>query len=321
MKRCDMSTGMGVVLCLLLLAIPLAVRAEPETGDVQPPPISQHLVREGAFAVTLAEELEIASTNDEAEAESRLADAGIAPRNGWIADYPMTPDIIAELRRAVRSAAEADKLHFEPDEALRRFDRTNQRQNLTVTPYGEGDKIPDRQPGSRDYPNPAVINNYYYQQGPPVVTYYTPPPSYYYLYSWIPSPFWSFGFWFPGYYILNDFHLVVRGGYCVSNHYNDYRRHRVYRVDPRARYHGRTFGGIGVSRPQRFLPTGVPNSDRMIFNHMRNRAPRTGMPAPAVRSFSAPRSDAPSFHRYPGGHQRGTMAPQRGGAPSGGRRR
>ena len=134
MKRRDMSTGMGVVLCLLLLAIPLAVRAEPETGDVQPPPISQHLVREGAFAVTLAEELEIASTNDEAEAESRLADAGIAPRNGWIADYPMTPDIIAELRRAVRSAAEADKLHFEPDEALRRFDRANQRLNLTVTP-------------------------------------------------------------------------------------------------------------------------------------------------------------------------------------------
>jgi len=60
----------------------------------QPPPISQTLVREGDFAVKLAESLKMGKPQGEAEAESMLASAGVAPKNGWIADYPLTPDII-----------------------------------------------------------------------------------------------------------------------------------------------------------------------------------------------------------------------------------
>ncbi|ABK99808.1 hypothetical protein Ppro_2201 [Pelobacter propionicus DSM 2379] len=330
MKRCARLTGMQLLLCLFLLSMPMAVSAETETGQAQQPPIGQQLVREGAFAIKLAEALEIVSTDNEVEAESKLAEVGIVPRNGWIADYPVTPDIIAELQGAVRASAEANKLHFEKDEALGRFQRVNQELSLGIRPYAEGDKAPDSQPKANGYPNPAVINNYYYQQGPPVVTYYTPPRDYYYLYSWIPSPFWSFGFWFPGFYVMNDFHLVVHGGYSVSNHYNDHRMHRVYRVDPRARYHGRTYGGIGVSRPRGFLSTGVPHSDRTIFNGSRNRAPSgyrgSGMPTTGGRTYgTAPRGSAPSFHRAPsGGSHRsmgGMTAPSRGGAPSGGGRR
>ena len=70
-------------------------------------------------------------------------------------------------------------------------------------------------------PNPEVVNNYYYEEGPPVVTYYLPPDPYYYLYSWVPYPFWSTGFYFPGFYILNDFHRRVffhRHPYFVSHH-------------------------------------------------------------------------------------------------------
>jgi hypothetical protein len=63
------------------------------------PPVGQPVVSEGDFAVRLAFALAVVTTEDEVEAESRLGEIGIAPRNGWIADYPVTPDIVAELRR------------------------------------------------------------------------------------------------------------------------------------------------------------------------------------------------------------------------------
>ncbi|HUL37093.1 MAG TPA: hypothetical protein VLW47_05380, partial [Thermodesulfobacteriota bacterium] len=52
------------------------------------PSVEQSLVREGFFAMKLAEALKIGPVQNEAEAENRLAQIGIAPRNGWIADYP-----------------------------------------------------------------------------------------------------------------------------------------------------------------------------------------------------------------------------------------
>lgn len=86
-----------------------------------PPPIEQQLVREGDFAVRLASALGISATDEEVEAESRLGEAGITPRNGWIADYPVTPDIICELQKAVGTAADAGKLSVGRDEALKVF--------------------------------------------------------------------------------------------------------------------------------------------------------------------------------------------------------
>jgi hypothetical protein len=69
--------------------------------------------------------------------------------------------------------------------------------------------------------NPDLINSYYQNQGPPVVTYYPPPTPYYYLYSWVSYPFWSTGYYFPGYYVLNDFHRHVEYNhqpYHISHH-------------------------------------------------------------------------------------------------------
>jgi hypothetical protein len=62
-------------------------------GNTQPPPAAVPLVREGAFALNLAA-LSLDHPTSEVEAESILGTAGIAPSNGWIADYPVTPDII-----------------------------------------------------------------------------------------------------------------------------------------------------------------------------------------------------------------------------------
>jgi hypothetical protein len=54
----------------------------------------------------------------EAETESMLASVGIAPRNGWIVDYPLTPDIIGELRSATGSAGDSGKTAMKKEEAL-----------------------------------------------------------------------------------------------------------------------------------------------------------------------------------------------------------
>ncbi|MGC9975611.1 MAG: hypothetical protein ABSC57_02665 [Syntrophales bacterium] len=103
-----------------------------------------------------------------------------------------------------------------------------------------------------------------------------PPPDFYYFYAWIPYPFWCSGFWFPGFFVLNDFHriIVLNGRVAfVSNHFSDVRKHRVFRIDPGARFNGRTFAGIGVKNKKGFISTGVPRSETRIFHGSREQMP------------------------------------------------
>jgi len=95
--------------------------SQPEQNRPGPLPMEQSLLREGAFAMKLAEALKIGPAESEAEAESRLAQIGIAPRNGWIADYPVTPQVIGELQNAVGAAADSGKLAMKKDEAIKTF--------------------------------------------------------------------------------------------------------------------------------------------------------------------------------------------------------
>lgn len=303
---------------LLMLMIPATIYAQAEQAKPGPPAVAQQLVREGTFAVKLEFALAVGTTEDEAEAESRLGEVGVAPRNGWIADYPVTPDIIGELQRAVGDAAEAGKLSLARDEALKRLNDVAVELGLPVIPHADGKTYEGKPAGAENYPDPTVINNYYYTEGPPVVTYYAPPPDYYYLYAWVPYPFWCFGFWFPGYFILNDFHRTVfvnRRVVFVSNHFNDVRVHRVFRIDPVSRFSGRTFAGIGAVRTRGFISTGVPRSERTIFNGPRARTmPRGRAFAPSSRGGMAP----------PFGGRRMAVPPAGGGRmatpPAGGRR-
>ena len=319
-----------ILLSLFMLTMPALVQAE----DVQtparssPPPIGQQLIREGTFAVKLGAALGVVTTDDEIEAETRLGDVGIVPRNGWIADYPVTPDIIGELRNAVASAADADKISMTREEALKRLKSVETETALQVTPQTNGKSEARIPTDSGNYPEPTEVNNYYYTEGPPVVTYYTPPADYYYLYAWVPFPFWCYGFWFPGYFILNDFHrtVVVRNRVeFISNHFNDVRVNRVFRIDPVSRFRGRTYAGIGVTRSRGFISTGVPRSDRTIFNRSRTRympGGRTYGPLPRYNSsreypsYGGERSFTPS---YRGGGMR--SAPYRGEGGASERRR
>jgi len=308
---------------IVVLLTPVLVPAQTEPVKAAPPPIGQNLVREGSFAIKLAERLDVITTDNEVEAESRLGEIGISPRNGWIADYPVTPDIIAELNGAIAAAGDADKLDIEAPEALSRFEQVKNEFALAVRPYSDGEKNLETPQSDGTYPNPTIINNYYNEQGPPVVTYYAPPTDYYYLYSWVPFPFWGFGFWFPGYFILNDFHRVVHfhnRPVFISNHFNDIRRHRVFRIDPRARFEGRTFAGIGAVRTRGIISTGVPRSEQRIFNSSRNVVPRSSSlstaPTAGSRSFSTPRrSMAPAVR---GGSSSGRGARMEGSSNRGG---
>jgi hypothetical protein len=261
----------------------------------QLPPIAQTLIPEGDFAIKLAEALKVGRPQNEAEAESILASAGISPKNGWIADYPVTPDIIGELQNAIGVAADSGKLPVNKDAALKALEDLAARQGLPVAADTES-QVTEAGPPPNDvgYSNPDVINDYYDDQGPPVVTYYPPPPDYGYLYSWVPYPFRCSGFRFGGFYILNDFHrsAFVNGRrVTVSNHFVDSKTRRVFSIDPRTRGNGKS-PATNVSRAEKVRSTEVQKGAASIMEHSQERAKgrnsvtsriRTGSGGPTIQ--------------------------------------
>jgi hypothetical protein len=292
-------------ICLFLLAMPALAAARPDEPGQSHPPIAPPLVREGDFALQLASALGIGTAADDVEAEKLLGDTGITPRNGWIADYPVTPDILGELQKSVSDAAEAGKLNMSVSEAVKRLNNVSTENGLAVTPY-IGAAAPAPQ-SAENYPDPTVVNEYYSQEGLPVYTYYVPPPDYYYMYAYVPYPFWGFGFWFPGFFVLHDFHrpFFFHGRQVIcSNHFNDRNIHKVFRVDPVKRFNGRTFAGIGAPRTGRFINTGVPRSDTTVFNAPRTRAaPGMVDQHPRGSMVGAPSHDGTAtYHSQGAGH-------------------
>jgi len=255
---------------VMLLSLGIGVRE----GGTQLPPVAAPLVREGAFAMNLAEALNVRHPTSEVEAESMLGAVGISPRNGWIADYPVTPDIIGELQDSIAYAAEARTISMDQDSALRTLADVQAAVQMSVSPgasgppYAEG-TAEEAPSGEGAYPDQTAINNYYYEAGPPVLTYYAPPPAYYYLYAWVPYPFWRGRTWFGGYFVLNDFHRhFIEGGrvFVVSNHFTDIKAHRVFRIDPVNRLRGRTYAGIGAPRSNAFINAGTQRAQERVFH-------------------------------------------------------
>ena len=249
----------------LLLSVPVAAFAEPSIGQV--------LIREGDYAVQLSKALGVSTTDNEAEAESNLASLGIAPRSGWISDYPVTPDVIADLQTQVEAAAVAGRfLPTGKDDAVRAFVTLNTSLGLSVTPAAsyqaagppdQGYAAPDQ--AYADQPAPAYPDqaeqDAYYGQAPPVVTYYAPPPDYAYLYNWNPFPFFFGGVLFPGFFVLADFSIALFNNpfifardefvffrhhhfdrhHFISNHFRDHDGHFA-RFDKGHRFDGRFDG-------------------------------------------------------------------------------
>lgn len=238
--------AIAMALALLLMSSPPAYPQVKQTTTT-PPPVAPTLVREGDFATRLVSALEIGTAENETEAETMLASGGIAPKNGWISDYPITPDILGELQDAVAAAADSNRLPMGKDEALEVLDSVSVDLGLYVLSYTSGEYAGTPAPASPQYTEPTVINNYYYREGPPVVTYYPPPPDYLYLYAWVPYPFWYSRFSFSGFFILHDFRkvsIVHKRVVVVANHVFHRHHRRFYKIDPVKRRGGRSLRAV-----------------------------------------------------------------------------
>lgn len=267
----------------------------------QVPPVAQQLVREGDFAIKLAAELDLGNPTDEATAEDVLATAGIVPVNGWLSDYPVTPQILGQLQESIAAAASEGKLSMNAQEATRGLYALAAQMNLPI-PATPGSAPSEAQQAPAGKSSPPVINNYYYNQGPPVVTYYPPPPDYAYMYDWVPYPTWWVGFWFPGFFICQHFTtvvvvnrpVVVSGAVVirprpviVTNRIIDPVTRRVAVVDPVTRT------GSGRVRPLTTLRTDSGRTFSTLADLRREpgvaNAPRTMRPGTSTSGAIRPR--------------------------------
>jgi hypothetical protein len=301
----------------------------------QVPPVAQTLVREGDFAIKLAAELDLGSPENEASAEDMLTAAGVAPVNGWISDYPMTPEVLGQIQSSFADAAADNKLPMTTEQATKGLYDLASRMGLP-TPAGSGAALDQGPQLPADQSN-RIVNNYYNGQGPPIITYYAPPPDYVYLYDWVPYPVWWFGFWFPGFFISHDFSTVVvfrsfdhdrrdhdgrrfdrddhgRRG-IVSNHVFDRVTGRVARVEPVVRISnngirvmttlrlesGRTFRTMGEIRSEQR----VPGNTVRTFGGGRFSTPEARKNAGAIYNRSVQSMSPGSFRQ---GNTRGNNA-------------
>ena len=127
----------GFFLGITALLLPLAYGQEKAdeqtyqaTGNL--PPVAQTLVPEGLLAKELARALKIGQPQNEAEAESMLSSIGIEPQNGWIADYPVTPDIIGEIEGTVAAAADGNRLKMGREQARKAMESVVTQLGLNV---------------------------------------------------------------------------------------------------------------------------------------------------------------------------------------------
>ncbi len=246
-----MKTMLVMLVAVSLVLSPYASLVNAKNSASGSPPIEQPLVREGDFAVKLANALNLTTSDDEAVAENSLSSIGIAPRNGWISDYPMTPDIIAEVTGSTAIAASSGSLMMSEAEAAGIVDNVSMDMKLPVKAAGDNAgagsqyAVPAADVGLYDQ-QPAYVENYYGEYGPPVVTYYPPPWEYYWLYDWVAWPFWWGGFGFGGFFVLGDFDVNHHGRH-FSNHFRD-ANGAWSRVDPAARRAGTAFSSLPANR-------------------------------------------------------------------------
>lgn len=311
-----------IAVLVTFLLMPVMPGAQSGRQSAGPPPLKQTLIPEGFFAIKLADALKLGPVKTEAEAETTLTSLGITPRNGWIADYPVTPDVLIELQNTASMAADSGNLAMNRDEATNVVQGVAMDLGLpVVTPGDQGGQTGSTEDYG-EYSDPSVLDNYYNDEGPPVVTYYPPPPDYDYLYAWVPSPFWSFGFFFPGFFVLNDFDTIIminKKQVRCTNHVINPKTHRVAAINPETRTIGRNVRSHSNLTDRGFNAIQGKNGASTIFNrsvekpstanHGRGVVQRTNTPtAPSTierpagtrsETGSFSRSQAPVYHEAP----------------------
>ena len=89
--------------------VPLPSPSTTQTGS-NLPSVEQTLVPESVFAMQLAEALKLGPVADEAKAEELLSGLGIEPKNGWIAEYPVTPEVLGDVEHGIAMASDQKKI-------------------------------------------------------------------------------------------------------------------------------------------------------------------------------------------------------------------
>lgn len=293
-RRSSRKTILFVAGIILLAAAASPVSAQPSAA----PPIAAPLIREGELALKLLPALGLGLAPDEITAESRLGDAGIMPRNGWIADYPVTPDIVGELQRAVADAADAGMLNLSREQALAQMNYVASGLNVSALSYADDGQYASQAPDAWYYPEPAALNNFYYTEGPPVYTYFVPPEDYYNLYTYVAYPFVSSGYRFPGFFMLRDFHRTIRvhgRPYYCSNHFRNPGTQRVAVIDPVARLGRAGASSVGVPYAGSQAVTGSPRGSRGGAPHPHAR----GLHGSLSSSYQMNSTNAAASYRPP----------------------
>lgn len=288
----------AVVTAFLFLPMSQELCAQETTG--QAAPIEQALVREGDFAAALVERLRIGTPQNEAEAETMLSSMGISPKNGWITDYPVTPDIIGELENAVGDAADAGRLSMGRDEALRTLEDLAAEVGLSVATDRRVDYPSEEPPRTYGTYSEPTVTNYYNTYGPPIITYYPPPWTYLYLYAWVPYPFWWTRVYFPGFYVLTSFHRCVYRHHrpvYISNHWRDPNTRRVFVIDPSKRHSGESMRSRVVGAPRGFTSPEARRGAASISEKSRGRV------TPGAHGVATP--GGPPVSKYPSSSRTG----------------
>ena len=117
-----------------LCLIPMVYQVQSAQNTVRPPPVEPVLVRQGDFARSLVETLELGTAYSETQAHEMLAELGIEPKNGWISDHPMTPGIIGELQNAIGRASDYGYLAINRSEAIGFFQTVVSDYGLPIIP-------------------------------------------------------------------------------------------------------------------------------------------------------------------------------------------
>lgn len=170
------------------------------------------VVRQGDFALRLVTAFNLPASEDEEAAARALTALGILPPGGWVADQPMTPRIVAELRDAVVAAVAAGRLIMDLDAAMRAFTELVAEFGLPLP----ADQAPGYASGGAPvstyapYCNGTAFDYYYGSFGAPIYTYCRPPPAYFYLYSWVPYSFYWHRQVFAGFFILKHVDGIPR---------------------------------------------------------------------------------------------------------------
>ena len=121
-------SGLLVALCMLSTAAhgqgeedDAAPPPTPSTipADTNSPPVAHTLVPEGVLAMQLTEALKLGPVTDEAKAEELLSSLGIEPKNGWLAEYPVTPDVLGDVEEGISKASEQRKIKLTKDQVLK----------------------------------------------------------------------------------------------------------------------------------------------------------------------------------------------------------